>query len=611
MLTLRAQVKIYGTLIIMNSNESMTIVDNSKAIWSHIDWSKIESYVRRVQVKIYKSSQAGDTGRMFELQKHLLTSKAAKLLAVRQVTTLNKGRKTAGVDRQLAISSAAKFKLVKLLKIDSTAKPLRRVWIQKPGKKEFRPLSIPVILDRAKQALAKLSLEPQWEALFEPNSYGFRPGRKAQDAIEAIFKNLHYDTNKWVYDADIQKCFHTIDHDALLTKLHTFPLMQRQIKAWLKVGVMKGYVNRRKEGHADVIVPTSMGTPQGGVISPLLANIALHGLENHLKNFVAELPIKPHAGSNAGRKAKKTALGLIRYADDFVLIHRNQHILNLCVKEVHKWLSHMGLYINEEKSSVKDSRQGFYFLGFQIILVGGLKKKDLKVKIQASKSKQKIFLQKISQIIQTSKAVSSYTLISRLNPIIVGWANYYRYCECKNTFTRLSHSIFQKMRAWVFRRHPTKGATWIKEKYFPSNQNYTYSGLTHKDNWVLVGVEKSSKNGIKKNHLVHMIWIQSLNYVKVAGDKSPFDGDHIYWTLRMNKYSHFPTRISNLLRMQKGCCSFCGKKFILSDSLNWEVDHKIPRNQGGGHSYSNLQLIHLHCHHKKTALNFQKDFKLG
>jgi len=569
--------------------------------WNDVDWGKTQKTVRQVQYRIYTAARSGDTKRVHWLQKYLINSKAAKLIAVRQVTTLNKGRKTAGVDRVKLTTPSEKLELALSLSLNGRAQPIRRVWIPKPGKTEKRPLGIPVIRDRAKQALAKLALEPEWEARFEPNSFGFRPGRNAFDAIEAIFSNLHSDTSKWVFDADIKKCFDMIDHDALLNKMDTFPLMKKQVRAWLKAGVMEGYANSPKSTE---ILETEAGTPQGGVISPLLANIALHGLENHLSEFVANLPMKPHPGANRGRVAKKKALGVIRYADDFLIIHRNKEILDLCIAETHKFLTGMGLAISEEKSALRDCREGFQFLGFQIIQVRKLKVGRFKVKIHPSKASQKKLLAKVKQIVSNNRSVSSYNLIVKLRPVILGWANYFKYSECKQDFSSLTNAIFNKIRAWVFRRDTRNGRKSVKEKYFPAGRTYQLDGSKHSDNWVLGGSKKIKGGQTVTNYLPHLVWVKSRKHVKVLGDASPYNKDlGVYWAVRSAKHSPYPLRVRTLLLSQKQKCTFCGLKFDTFDASSWEVDHIIPISKGGKDSYANLQLLHRSCHVEKTKLD--------
>lgn len=561
--------------------------------WDKVNWPLVQQRVLRVQRRIYKARLSGNLQRVHWLQKLLLHSIDAKLLAVFQVTTLNKGRRTPGVDKQTATDKKQKEMIVKSLVLDGKASPIRRVWIPKPGTEEKRPLGIPTIKDRAKQALAKLAIEPEWEAVFEPNSYGFRPGRRSQDAIEAIFLSLHHKTPKWIYDADIRKCFDRISHQGLLEKLNTFPEMENQIQAWLSAGIMD-ILNTQDN---DPIIPI-MGTPQGGIISPLLANIALHGLEHHLKEFVGNLIGNPRETANRGKAAKQKALSIIRYADDFVLIHSNKDILEKCVIETQNWLTKIGLEINTEKSALKDGRQGFLFLGFQIIQI--TKSGTYKVKIRPSRKSQARFLLKVREIVQQNKAASAYQLISKLRPVIIGWGNYFKYCECSVDFSSLSHMIFQKIRAWVFRRDTRNGRLVIKQKYFPSDKEYSFAGTKHKDNWVLAGTYKS-KHGTKTNFLPHLIWVKSKKYVKVKSNKSPYDGDNIYWATRSGKYSSLSIRQQTLLKRQNTRCAMCGTPFSSLDVL--EVDHIIPKNKGGKDIYSNLQILHRFCHIKKTQMD--------
>lgn len=249
--------------------------------WKDINWRKAERCVFKLQKQIYKASRRGDVRTVRRLQRLLTKSWTAKCLAVRRVTQDNQGKKTAGVDGIKSLTPKQRLTFVNNLKLGTKVKPTRRVWIPKPGKDEKRPLGIPTMYDRALQGLVKLALEPEWEAKFEPNSYGFRPGRSCHDAIEAIFNAIRYKP-KYVLDADIAKCFDKIDHERLLEKLNTYPTLRKQIRAWLKAGVMDG-----KE-----LFPTSEGTPQGGVISPLLANIALHGMEYRIKELANEFDIR-------------------------------------------------------------------------------------------------------------------------------------------------------------------------------------------------------------------------------------------------------------------------------------------------------------------------------
>jgi RNA-directed DNA polymerase len=282
--------------------------------------------------------------------------------------------------------------------------------------------------DRALQALVKLALEPEWEARFEPNSYGFRPGRSCQDAIEAIFSSI-YLKPKYVLDADITKCFDRIDHEALLRKLNTFPTIRRQVRAWLKAGVMDD----------KQLFPTSEGTPQGGVISPLLANIALHGMEERIKQYAETLPAKT---KGQGKRDKRKNLNLIRYADDFVILHEDITVVQRCKEIISEWLKGIGLELKPSKTRVahtlikcEQEQPGFDFLGYNIRQFPAGKHSSskstkgeilgFKTIITPSKQKQKVHYDQIASVIEAHKAAPQAALISRLNPIIRGWANYY------------------------------------------------------------------------------------------------------------------------------------------------------------------------------------------
>lgn len=501
--------------------------------WNDVDWGTARAKVRRIQYRIYEASRLSNSKMVHMLQKLLLNNFYAKLLAVQLVTTLHEGRNTAGVDKRILSSPNQKFELAERLQLDGKSQPIRRVFIDKPGKTKKRPLGIPTIEDRARQALAKLALEPEWEAKFEPSSYGFRPGRSAHDAMERILYGLRQQVPKWVFDANIRKCFNRINHDALIAKLDTFPAMKSQIRAWLKAGVMEGYANSPK----DDFVETKQGTPQGGIISPLLANIALHGLEFHLKDFVARIPGPPFVGGANKISLKRGALIIVRYADDFVVIHRNKKILESCITEIKIWLDSMGLSISEKKSDFTDCRKGFSFLGFRVLLTK--RKSNLyKVKMYPSRNSQARFLLRVRKIIITRKAISSYDLIQKLRPVILGWANYFRYCECSKVFSKLNHLIFQKVRAWVFRRDSRSGREAIRDKYFPKGKTYTFDGRTYKDNWVLTGKRKGKSGESKMNFLPHLNWVKKLKHVMVQNDVSFFDRKLArYWSARTEKYS--------------------------------------------------------------------------
>jgi RNA-directed DNA polymerase len=489
------------------------------------------------------------------------------LLAVRKVTQDNSGKRTAGVDRIKSLTPKQRFEMVKTLKLGGKSKPIRRIWIPKPGKDEKRPLGIPVMRDRVVQTLAKAALEPEWEAKFEENSYGFRPGRSAHDAIEAIFKKISFKA-KYVLDADIAKCFDRINHEKLLNKINTYPKLRRQLKSWLKADICDFAKHER--------TPNQEGTPQGGVISPLLSNIALHGMER----LIQKIP-----GAH-----------LVRYADDFVVLHEFYVNLRQCQHIITEWLAQYDLKINEEKTKIVHTLRkcggnepGFDFLGFNIkqYKVGKYKsgrcnKKVLGFKtiVTPSKDKVKLHYQKIAETCEKYKNAKQEILINKLTPIIKGWSNYYKTVVSCDTFDKLSHLTFLRLAKWGYRRHPGKSKTWVNRKY-----------------WRKIGNDKWVFSANENNYLCKHQKVAIKRHIKVKQNKFPYDGDTIYWSSRMGKHPELKTSTAKLLKKQKGKCNVCGLTFQDGDVI--EPDHIKPQAIGGTRK-DNLQLLHKHCHDIKT-----------
>ncbi len=554
--------------------------------WRHINWRKLERRVFKLQKRIYRASQRGNVKAVRRLQKTLMKSWSARCLAVRRVTQDNQGKKTAGVDGHKSLTPKQRLTLVVNLQLSSKAAPTRRVWIPKPGTEEKRPLGIPTMNDRALQALVKLALEPEWEARFEPNSYGFRPGRSCHDAIEAIFTGIHLKP-KFVLDADIAKCFDRINHEALLNKLNTFPTIRRQIRAWLKAGVMD------EMQYFD----TSEGTPQGGVISPLLANVALHGMEERIKQYAETLPIRERS-----KTQKRSSLNVIRYADDFVILHEDITVVQRCREIISDWLKGMGLELKPSKTRIahtlnqyEQEKPGFDFLGFKIQQFPTGKyqsKQGFKTIITPSLEKQKVHYERIAKEIEAHKSAPQAALIKRLNPIIRGWANYYSTAISSEAYRDMDDLTYQKLRAWAKRRHPGKSGAWIAKKYWQSIDG---------DNWVFA----TRKEGKPTLRLLDHAQTSIVRHIKVKGESSPYDGNLVYWSTRMGKNPEMPSKVAKLLKKQKGKCTHCDLYFRDEDVM--EVDHRIPKSQGGKDSYDNRDLLHRHCHDTKTA----KDGSLG
>ena len=573
--------------------------------WNTLPWHQLEKKVFKLQKRIYQASTRGDVKVVRRLQKLLISSWSSKAIAVRKVTQDNQGRKTAGVDGVKSLTPRKRMELVENIQLGDkstcawnkllakqhfrASKPTRRIWIPKPGRTEKRPLGIPTMNERAKQALVKMAIEPEWEAKFEPNSYGFRPGRSCHDAIGAIHKALCQKT-KYVLDADISKCFDKIDHQKLLEKLNTFPTLSRQIKAWLKAGVMdKGE-----------LFPTLEGTPQGGVCSPLLANIALHGLEGLIKKSF------PHReGYRGGKYWSIPTPNIIRYADDFVVLHKDIEVIKQCKSLIETWLKDIGLELKPEKTRLSHSLEeyegntGFDFLGFHIqhYEVGKYKsgfdskrrRLGFKLNITPSKESIKKHLTKIEVVIDKHRASKSEKVIGMLNPIIRGWCNYFRGVISSKTFKLLDHLTYQKLRRWAKRRHPNKGKKWVKAKYWKTIDNR---------NWVLSDTYEDQITCTLMNHSDTKI----VRHIKVKGIKSPYDGDFVYWSQRLSAYPETSTKVKTLLKRQKAKCTICKLSFTSQDIL--EVDHIKPRSLGGIDTYKNLQLLHRHCHDKKSHQDY-------
>lgn len=559
----------------------MDTKETSMYDWRTIPWREIERNVFKLQKRIYQARRRGETDKVHKLQRLLVRSRSAKLLAVRRVTQDNQGKKTAGVDGVKSLNYAERFILVDTISFEKKAKPTRRVWIPKPGTDEKRPLGIPTMEDRAKQALLKLALEPEWEAVFEPNSYGFRPGRSCHDAISAIHQGICLKP-KYVLDADIAKCFDRIDHDALLNKLNTTPEFRKVISMWLKAGFLDG----------DNLFPTEEGTPQGGVISPLLANIALHGMITEI-----EESFQVWKKLETGKRVQWQPI-VIRYADDFVILHESLDAIKEAKEVATRWLKGMGLELKPSKTKIvhtlnehEGQKAGFEFLGFQVIQhevgknnCGKKQGKPLGYKTFTKPSVESLKRHqlKLKEVIRQNLAAPQQALVAAVNKVIKGWTNYFRTSAATKSFSKMDYLMFAKLQRWAKRRHPQKSKHWISSKYWTVGVNGRWDFAT-KDG---IQLFKHTDTSIKR-------------HVKVKGDKSPFDGEWSYWATRLGEHPEVPKQTALLLKKQKGKCLGCG--LLFKDGDIWAVDHKTPTSCGGKDEWSNYQLLHKHCHDQKSA----------
>jgi len=540
--------------------------------WAHLPWRKLERVVYRLQTRIFRASERGNVRAVHSLQRLLMKSEAARCLAVRRVTQDNRGKNTAGIDGVKAVPPAGRLFLVAALGRPDAIRPrpTRRVWIPKPGKTEQRPLGIPVMLDRAHQALVKLALEPEWEARFEPNSYGFRPGRSVHDAIGALFGMLCH-KDKYVLDADIQGCFDNIAHSPLLDKLATFPTLRRTIKGWLTAGVLADGAWQ----------PTERGSPQGGVVSPLLALIALHGLETAITTAFPRTD-RPH---------------VVVYADDFVVLHPTRAGVERARQIAEAWLSGIGVQLKASKTRIGhtlhavDGRAGFDFLGFSIRHYptgktrprrDGRRPRSHVLLIKPSTEAVKRHHQALRAVVRGHKAASQQALLIALNPVIRGWAAYYRTVVAKRIFASCDYRLMSTLTHWAGRRHGHKGLRWVIQKYWRR-------GATGR-------LEFSTPAG---QRLVHHADMPIQRHVKVRGTASPFNADLVYWSQRLCQHPLTTGRIAILLKRQQGRCAWCG--LLFTDRNDIEVDHLLPRAFGGAADLANLQLLHRSCHDQKSA----------
>lgn len=531
--------------------------------WHHINWKKCHAIVQRLQSRIVKATQEGRWNKVKALQRLLTHSFSGKVLAVRRVTE-NRGKKTPGVDQVLWSTAKEKYYAVLLLKKRGYRPlPLRRVLIPKENGKT-RPLGIPTMKDRAMQALYSLSLDPIAETLGDQHSYGFRRERSTADAIEQCFTILSRKAGaSWILEADIKGCFDNISHDWLLSYI---PIDKAILKGWLKAGYMS----------QKVLHPTNSGTPQGGIISPVLANMTLDGLGKILSE---KYPMKISSRKPAHK------VNLIRYCDDFVITGRTREILETEIKPlVEAFLQERGLTLSPEKTKITHIDDGFDFLGQTVRKYKG------KLLIKPSKASIKKFLKGIREFTYQHRMATHQLVIESLNRKIRGWCQYHRYVVSARTFSKVRHELWKIFWRWATRRHPSKSAQWIKNKYFihDGRQDWCFG----------CRIPDTRKKGLRVSTLYDPTRIPIRRHVKIQATCNPYDPK---WKAYLQKRTKIKAlrefqrkQLDHLWKAQQGSCPLCGQ--LIATKSDVDVHHKLAKSEGGTDVPTNLVLLHLNCH---------------
>jgi RNA-directed DNA polymerase len=539
--------------------------------WNQINWKKVELTVRRIQNSIANCNKYGNFRKMRKLQRILWNSWSNKVLGIRKVTQDNKGKKTAGIDGMKNLTQKQRVSLIKNCSIYGKWQKVKQVEIPKKNGK-MRTLGIPTMKDRARQLILKAGLEPAYEAMAEESSYGFRPGRQTKDAIEKIFAAT-CKRKKWVIEGDLKGFFDNIKPEAIIKNsvIGDNVKLQQSLKNLIESGAInvKG-----------VEVETDRGTPQGGVISPLLANIAFMGLETFIKEWAWENRKK------LGIKGRRdNGISLAVYADDFVVTTKEKWIAESLKESIKKWcFDKMGVELSEEKTKITSTTEGFDFLGYNIRHY--IVNEKLKLLIKPSKDSIKRVKDKIRTLCKEGKSLNQDVLIAKLNSVIRGWGLYYRNVVSKDVFSSIDYYVYKCVIRWAIKRHANKGRKWVAKRYFKKIGNR---------NWVFQDTKT----------LIRMSDISIKRHIMIKGSHHIYDGDAEYWNKRalnaleqsfMGRTSGIKTK---LLKKQGGQCEICKLNFRVGDIM--ELDHIVPKTLGGKDIISNYQLIHGHCHDTKTS----------
>lgn len=520
--------------------------------WHQIHWSDAHQSVARLQTRIAKAVEAGEWRKARSLQRLLTQSTSAKALAVKRVTE-NRGRKTPGVDGKTWSTPEEKWEAVLGLSNNRYRPlPLRRIYIPKANG-EKRPLGIPTMRDRAMQALHLLALDPVAETTGDSHSYGFRRERSTADAIEQVRNALGRKASpQWVLEGDIKGCFDNISHDWLVDHVCMDKII---LKKWLKAG----FVEMGK------LFPTNAGTPQGGIISPVLANMALDGLQRELVGLFHTV-----------RQAREAKVHLVRYADDFVITGSSRELLEERIKPlVVQFLAARGLVLSEKKTTITHVTEGFDFLGWNV------RRFNRMLLTRPSKKNVKAFMTKMRDTLGAMRTAKQEEVIDKLMPMIRGWGNYHRSQMASRTFAKCDHLIWEMLWRWAVRRHPNKGKRWVKQRYFTSYKGRDWR-FAEKDKILPVLGE-----------------FRKRPHIKVQAEANPYNpAFDEYFTKRLARKMDIALEGRRKLRwlwwFQDGLCPICLQK--ITRDTGWHLHHRVKRSQGGSDVLSNLALLHPNCH---------------
>jgi RNA-directed DNA polymerase len=537
------------------------VTSGDRVDWHAIDWKHVYRTVKNLRQRIFRASRDGDLTRVRSLQRLMLRCRANVYESVRRVTQVNDGKGTPGVDQQLVTTPEERGRLCEQLShLDlHRAHPVRRVYI--PKRKGKRPLGIPTIVDRCVQAMVKNALEPFWEARFEGVSYGFRPGRGCHDAIGKLFNLARPNTTRpWVVDADIEGAFNNIGHTALVQAIGNFPAREL-LKQWLKAG----YVEK------EILHPTDTGVPQGGVVSPLLLNVALHGMEQALG--ISYTPQGVLRGPYA----------VVRYADDLVVLGPTQEKAIEARERLSQWLGVRGLRLSDDKTHIRHLRDGFDFLGFNLrhYPAPNSSRSGYKLLIKPSPEAITDVKRKLKGIWRKHVGSPTVALITELNPVVRGWSNYFRTGVSKAVFNALDSFMYTRAQRYMKRRHPRKSGRWRTEKYWGQT-------MGRQDQWVFQ--DKDRQVTLRK-----FAWTKIVRHRLVPTTYSPDDPTlQDYWRQRRAK-PHVPNgRRRHLVQRQQGLCPVCHQHLDNGEDLH--IHHVVPKKSGGTDNLANLWLVHHTCH---------------